>query len=41
VEQSIPGARKFDPLPFYSLAKLDSIGPGAKDPGTPPIKVRL
>ena len=41
IEQPAPGAAKFDPLPFYSLAKLDSIGPGAVDPGTPPIKVRL
>lgn len=41
VEQPAPGAMSFGSLPFYSLAKLDSIGADAKDPGTPPIKVRL
>ncbi len=41
VEQPAPGAVTFGPLPFYSLAKIDSIGDGARDPGTPPVKVRL
>jgi orotate phosphoribosyltransferase len=41
VEQPAPGAMSFGSLPFYSLAKLDSIGADAKDPGTPPVKVRL
>ena len=41
VEQPAPGAMSFGKLPFYSLARLDSIGGDAKDPGTPPVKVRL